>query len=85
MADASKIILYGTLGCHLCVDAENIVRSVAEHFSLSFVTFDIIDDEQVLAQLGEKIPAVEFRQQQLCWPFTQASLIAWLTRVCEST
>jgi hypothetical protein len=85
MTEASKIILYGTLGCHLCVDAENIVTSVAEHFSLSFVKFDIIDDEYILAQLGEKIPAVEFRQQQLCWPFTQASLIVWLTTVCQST
>ena len=84
MTQASQLIIYGTLGCHLCDDAEKVVNSVTRHFSLSHITLDIMDDEIKLTQLADKIPVVEFREQQLCWPFTQATLIAWLNQTCQS-
>lgn len=81
--DPDQIRLYGTLGCHLCGDAEKIVSAVVEGFSLKLEKFDIIDDELILAQLADKIPVVELRQQRLNWPFNQADLIDWIFNVCQ--
>ena len=82
-AAPDQIRLYGTLGCHLCDDAEKIVSAVVAGFSLKLEKFDIIDDEIILAELADKIPVVELRQQRLNWPFSQAGLIDWIFNVCQ--
>lgn len=72
MAD---FILYGTAGCHLCEEAEQIVRLAG----LSFDTQDIIEDEALQQRYGVKIPVLAHRGGglELHWPFGPEQVL-WL-------
>ena len=69
MAD---FILFGTAGCHLCEEAEQLLADAG----LAFSTRDIIDDEQWLARYGLLIPVLLHTAsgKQLNWPFDRLQL-----------
>lgn len=65
----SSIKLYGTLGCHLCEDAE----AWLQHFypSVSFTKIDIASDERLVELYGLRIPTLQIGDAVMDWPFTQ--------------
>ena len=69
------LILYGTLGCHLCEDAERVLQALA----LTYQTIDIIEDNRLLEKFSTSIPVLEgARETYLYWPFSEAQVITWL-------
>ena len=67
MNTAARIELLTTLGCHLCEQAEALVRQAAP--GLPVVQIDIADDDQLIAQYGEIIPVLRYQGRELRWPF----------------
>lgn len=77
-----RAILYGTLGCHLCDDAEALLAPLLVEISAQLGSdceiecVDIGDDDQLLEQYGERIPVLRRRfgdetngDVELNWPF----------------
>jgi hypothetical protein len=69
-----QLILYGTIGCHLCEDAEQVLQTLG----LSFESIDIMDDNALLEKFGVSIPVLEKPDGYLYWPFNEAEALAWL-------
>lgn len=63
-------ILYGTLGCHLCDDAEAMLTQAG----IPFNSIDIIDDESLLDRYGQHIPVFITDLGVCYWPFTIAQI-----------
>lgn len=71
----SEILLYTTLGCHLCEQAEAIIRQIMPaSWQLSYV--DVAEDDALLQAYGERIPVVKINGQELAWPFSLLDLQA---------
>ena len=67
-----KIILLGTLGCHLCEEAELILAACdLGQFELELI--DIAEHEQWQEQYAIRIPVIYHPEtkKELGWPFTQ--------------
>ncbi len=77
-----RAVLYGTLGCHLCDDAEALLAPLLEAISVSIggdcdiECVDISDDDALLELYGVRIPVLRRVADgaELDWPFdpTQA-------------
>jgi PII-like signaling protein len=76
-------ILYGTLGCHLCEQAQAIIQELQQDFPIVVTYVDIAEKVELVALMGERIPVLENPQlqQMLDWPFDPEALTRWL---CES-
>jgi hypothetical protein len=76
MAD---FILFGTEGCHLCEEAEELLVAAG----LDFTSQDIMTSEQWQADYGLSIPVLWHAQSQnqLNWPFDSLQLKAFCTAV----
>jgi hypothetical protein len=77
-----RLVLFGTSGCHLCEQAEEIVHGcVAE--SVDYV--DIAEQEQWQERYAIRIPVLydQASQQELGWPFDQAEVIEFIGRVAR--
>ncbi|HQR51224.1 MAG TPA: glutaredoxin family protein [Methylophilaceae bacterium] len=59
--------LYGTENCHLCEDAQLVLREAG----LSWRDVEISEDDALLARYGTKIPVLlrPDSGDELCWPF----------------
>lgn len=68
----AEFILFGTDGCHLCDDAELLLRQAG----LEFAKQDIIADEQAQLRYGIRIPVLLQcgSGRELDWPFDLAML-----------
>ncbi len=72
-----QFILYGTVGCHLCEDAERVLQAL----NLSYETIDIIDDNRLLKKFATSIPVLEGDgERYLYWPFNEAHIKTWLAQ-----
>ncbi|HBN88976.1 MULTISPECIES: glutaredoxin family protein [Rheinheimera] len=71
-----ELILYSTWGCHLCDEAEQLLKQVTTVQKYRVV--DIVDDEQAFARYRVSIPVLSFGEKELCWPFDAAQLTTWL-------
>lgn len=73
------LLLYSTIGCHLCEQAEVLVRQWLNTAAIRWV--DIADDADLLAQYGTRIPVLCRMDtgQELDWPFDGEKIIRWLT------
>jgi hypothetical protein len=78
MAD---LVLFGTEGCHLCEEAENLVVCAG----LKVEKRDIMDDEDWQQRYGIRIPVLLYRSRglELCWPFSLEQLQQFAIH-CES-
>ena len=76
MAD---FVLYGTVGCHLCDDAERLLLDAG----ISFEAVDIIDDDDVQQRYAVRIPVLLHRQSgsELGWPFEEVMLGEFLAGI----
>ncbi len=72
-----RAILYGTLGCHLCDDAEALLAPLLVAVSgdigsdCEIECVDIADDDALLERYGERIPVLRRVADgvELSWPF----------------
>jgi len=65
-------ILFHTDACHLCELAEELVKESG----ISYVKYDICDDEDLAEQYGIRIPVLKQvdSENELNWPFDEAVL-----------
>ena len=73
---AMKIKLYGTAYCHLCDEAEAILRDSG--IAADYV--DIADDDDLLEMYGIRIPVLrrEDTGAELGWPFDAVAVLRFL-------
>ncbi|MDF1724796.1 MAG: glutaredoxin family protein [Alcanivorax sp.] len=62
-----SVVLYTTVGCHLCEQARELVSTVAPDITLTLV--DVAEDDELLARYGERIPVLIKEGRELGWPF----------------
>lgn len=69
--------LYGTLGCHLCEQAENLLKQAQLVANFSYVKIDIMDlpDSQIQF-FADKIPVLITPHQTLYYPFSLMDIMA---------
>ncbi|MBL8250450.1 MAG: glutaredoxin family protein [Candidatus Competibacter sp.] len=79
VSDAFKIqlILFSTVGCHLCERAEALIRQQSD---IALTVVEIADDPVLLERYGVRIPVAWRAEaaQELDWPFDAAALRRWL-------
>ncbi|SJM69429.1 glutaredoxin family protein [Psychrobacter piechaudii] len=70
--------LLGTVGCHLCDEAENTLRLFSSVTATAIEKVDIADfDEDFMMQFATIIPVVLTPTQQINHPFSVVDLMAW--------
>jgi len=74
----SSLLMYSTLGCHLCEEAQQVVVAV---LGQPVLEVDIADDSELLERYGLRIPVLMAPSQgkELGWPFDVATLRDWLS------
>ena len=78
-----KIILYTTLGCHLCEQALGLLQHYqARGRSFIIESVEISDSDDLVARYGIRIPVISTASQgqELGWPFDLESLEAFLDK-----
>ncbi len=74
------LTLYSTWGCHLCEEAEALLRAA----DLDFKLVDIVDDEAAFALYRVEIPVLTAQHEgktfELKWPFDAAALQRFITQ-----
>ena len=76
-----KVILYTTLGCHLCEDAAELLRHYCANVqAIEVVAVEISDTDQLIEQYGIRIPviAIPDTDNEIGWPFTAEQLDKFL-------
>jgi|JI8StandDraft_1071087.scaffolds.fasta_scaffold53949_2 predicted DCC family thiol-disulfide oxidoreductase YuxK len=67
----NSYLLYGTLGCHLCEQAEQLLTQAQQVMAIEWQTVDIALDQNLVTQYGLQIPVLLTKTgQQLNWPFS---------------
>jgi hypothetical protein len=75
-----RLMLFGTSGCHLCEQAEIIIKECVPD---SVETVDIAEQEQWQEQYAVRIPVLYHpeTEQELGWPFDQVEVEDFMGRV----
>lgn len=78
--DVPDFFLYHTLGCHLCEEAEAIVRPLATQLQLSYARVDIADDDALVELYGIRIPVLRHCNsgRELGWPFAREEALLFM-------
>ena len=64
-------ILYGTLGCHLCDDAEQLLVQAQLVLPITWRTVDIALEQNLMTKYSASIPVlINEEGQSLHWPFS---------------
>lgn len=69
-----QLLLLGTSGCHLCEQAEQIIKDgLSTNLELTVETIDIAGQEQWQGQYAVRIPVLYHpdTKKDLGWPFDQ--------------
>lgn len=71
--------LFGTLGCHLCELAEEVLMPLVEH-GLMVELVDIADSEALFEAYGLSIPVLRRvdTEAELGWPFDAEQVVNFL-------
>ncbi|KAF3982607.1 MAG: glutaredoxin family protein [Methylococcales symbiont of Hymedesmia sp. n. MRB-2018] len=74
-----NLILFGTEGCHLCEDAENILAEYKQNL-FKIESIDIAVEEQWQKQYAVLIPVLYHPEtkKQLGWPFSLVQVQAFI-------
>lgn len=81
-----SLILYHTLGCHLCDLAKEQIEPLLDVCDLRLVEIDIADDDTLLQRYGVRIPVIRLATEaestevgaDLGWPFDTEAVYRWL-------
>jgi hypothetical protein len=76
----SDFLLYSTEGCHLCEDAQALLRGYqTQNPSFAWTVVDIANDDDLFARYGWLIPVLRApRGGELRWPFDAEQLLAFM-------
>ncbi len=71
--------LLGTLGCHLCEQAEALLMPFVEH-GLLVELLDIAESDALMQQYALSIPVLRRCDNgaELCWPFDESQVVRLL-------
>lgn len=77
-----KLILYSTLGCHLCELAREEIEPCLEQTTWVLDEKDIADDPGLLEQYGTSIPVLFSAglNDRLYWPFDRNAVKSFLDK-----
>ncbi len=77
-----RLILFGTSGCHLCEQAEDIVNACVPD---GVETVDIAEQEQWQERYAVRIPVLYHPEtkQELGWPFDLAGVEEFIGRIAR--
>jgi glutaredoxin len=81
-----KLVLYTTLGCHLCEQVERMLDDLKAEFPHKLVLLDIANDDALLATYATEIPVL-FRpdiDMEFAWPFEKGQLRQFLSLALPS-
>lgn len=78
------LILYSTLGCHLCEQAKLVLASeaiVSRWGAIAYREVDIADSDDLVDRYGLRIPVLKHdsTQGEIGWPFDDEALDAWMS------
>lgn len=77
--DKNTLILYSTLGCHLCDLAIEVLARCRQVNQKNVCSIDIADDDELVRRYGVRIPVIAYAGKELGWPFTVDDLSAFLS------
>ena len=71
-----KMILFGTLGCHLCEEAEEVINVVCDKKLINIENVDIAEQIKWQEKYAIRIPVLYHPEtkKELDWPFNQAQV-----------
>lgn len=77
----NTLILYTTLGCHLCEHAKDRLWPVLSSGEWRLEEVDIADSDDLVERYGVRIPVVvrADSRSELGWPFDEQQLEQWLS------
>jgi len=80
--EPADLLLFTTLGCHLCEEAERMLATVScsQSFTLTVDAIDIADDEALVEKYGILIPVLKRARdgEELGWPFDEELLARFI-------
>ena len=80
--EPADLLLFTTLGCHLCEEAERMLATVAcsQSFTWTVDAIDIADDEALVEKYGILIPVLKRARdgEELGWPFDEELLARFI-------
>lgn len=74
------VTLYGRPGCHLCEDADRLLRRLRRHYRLRITRVDIRADPDLVRRYDILIPVVAVGETELTAPLSERALRAALDR-----
>ena len=83
MAGSPSYCLFSTSGCHLCDEAELLIRQA---LSLGrWRSLDIAEDDRLSLTYGTRIPVLrhEGSGRELDWPFGRGDLVRFLEKSAD--
>ena len=72
------LTLLTTDHCALCEQALDLLLRMPHLAGWKLQVIDIVDDDDLLARYGERIPVLRSADRELAAPITEAALIAFL-------
>lgn len=68
--------LYSTSHCHLCEQAEAMLRSVSQQYDIQWESIEIADDPILLERYEVKIPVLKNLDTnvEVSWPFSREDI-----------
>ena len=83
VTDVPEFLLYHTLGCHLCEDAEAILAPLSARLKVSYRKVDIADDDLLVERYGVRIPVLchVASSAELGWPFDDGVAFCFMSGV----
>ncbi|MGH1469926.1 MAG: glutaredoxin family protein [Cellvibrionaceae bacterium] len=83
-----KVILFSTLGCHLCDKAKSLVFPIASQLNYQVEEIDIADSERLVERYGVSIPVLGLLEEgksmidgsvkEMFWPFDADQITSFL-------
>ncbi|ERP92141.1 hypothetical protein Q670_11025 [Alcanivorax sp. P2S70] len=67
MGRRESIVMYTTIGCHLCEEAVQMLAIVKPGIEIEAV--DVALSDELIAKYGERIPVLALGDSELSWPF----------------
>lgn len=80
------LILYSTLGCHLCDVAKELTWPVLRSRDFRLQEVDIADSEALVEKYGIRIPVLllEDANAELAWPFDAEDVCIFLDKTLST-
>lgn len=80
-----NLYLFGTSGCHLCEEAEEIINLVCQVEAIKIENIDIAEQEKWQDKYAIRIPVLYHPEtkKELGWPFTQGQIQIFIDEISD--